>query len=219
MTKLFKALVFAIPLMTQTYVWADDAELLRARLTDMSSLRAEFQQTVMDVNQKLIQQGSGVFALAYPNQFYWHLTAPDESLIVADGTELWIYNPFAEEVTLMDMDQAIQASPIALLVHRDAQTWAQYDVSRDVSDDDPAHECFAIRPKATDTSVQAVNLCFEAKLLTDFRIEDEQGNLSRFRLSEQRPMQDSEMALFHFSAPADVDIDDQRRNPEVQVKQ
>jgi outer membrane lipoprotein carrier protein len=93
---------------------ADDATELRAKLSNIDSLHATFTQQVTDINSKPIQTGSGVFALAYPNQFYWHLTQPDESLIVADGANLWIYNPFAEEVTVMDVAQAVDASPMAL---------------------------------------------------------------------------------------------------------
>lgn len=34
-----------------------------------------------------------------PNLFNWHMTSPDESVLVSDGQTLWFYNPFVEQVT------------------------------------------------------------------------------------------------------------------------
>ena len=187
---------------------ADDATELRAKLSNIDSLHATFTQQVTDINSKPIQTGSGVFALAYPNQFYWHLTQPDESLIVADGANLWIYNPFAEEVTVMDVAQAVDASPMALLVHRDEATWAKYSVTkRAVSE---KSTCFDIQPKKLNSNVAAVSVCFEASQLVKFNLTDEQGNLSQFALTQQRKVKDNEANIFKFAVPDNVDIDDQR---------
>ncbi|AZG73545.1 outer membrane lipoprotein chaperone LolA [Shewanella livingstonensis] len=187
---------------------ADDATELRAKLSNIDSLHATFTQQVTDINNKPIQTGSGVFALAYPNQFYWHLTQPDESLIVADGVNLWIYNPFAEEVTVMDVAQAVDASPMALLVHRDQATWDKYSVSKRVVN--PKSSCFDIQPKKLNSNVVAVSVCFESSQLVKFNLTDEQGNLSQFSLTEQRTVKANEANIFKFAVPDDVDIDDQR---------
>ncbi|GGB58328.1 outer membrane lipoprotein chaperone LolA [Shewanella inventionis] len=187
---------------------ADDASELRAKLAKVDNLHATFSQQVTDINNKPIQSGNGVFALAYPNQFYWHLTEPDESLIVADGANLWVYNPFAEEVTVMDVSQAVDASPMALLVHRDDETWNKYTVIK--RQNDAQSNCFDIQPKKLNSSVVAVSVCFKAALLTQFNLTDEQGNLSQFQLSAQRAVTPAEKSLFKFAVPDNVDIDDQR---------
>ncbi|QDE33207.1 outer membrane lipoprotein chaperone LolA [Shewanella polaris] len=187
---------------------ADDATELRAKLSNIDSLHATFAQQVTDINNKPIQTGSGVFALAYPNQFYWHLTQPDESLIVADGANLWIFNPFAEEVTVMDVAQAVDASPMALLVHRDEATWAKYSVIK--QDVKGTLHCFDIQPKKLNSNVVAVSVCFDADQLVKFNLTDEQGNLSQFTLTQQRLVKDNEADIFKFAVPDNVDIDDQR---------
>ena len=204
MKKLLSACLFSLPLLMTTQVVADDAASLKQRLEAMTSLHADFSQRVTDVNSKVIQNGSGVFALSYPNQFYWHLTAPDESLIVADGKDVWIYNPFAEEVTVMDVAQAINASPIALLVYRDEATWAQYLISKEA-------DCYNIAPKSVDSGLVGVQVCFKEMALTHFVLEDDQGNISQFTLSKQRKLTSVESTIFEFDVPANVDIDDQRQ--------
>ncbi|MCT7942878.1 outer membrane lipoprotein chaperone LolA [Shewanella holmiensis] len=198
--------IAAVSLMGSSIVLANDAEALRGKLTNIDNLHAKFQQKVTDVNNKPIQTGNGIFALSYPNKFYWHLTEPDESLIVADGSSLWIYNPFAEEVTVMDVSQAVDASPIALLVHRDEATWSQYNVKQSAKKSD----CFDIVPKEAKGSVIAVTVCFNNNQLSAFDLTDEQGNLSQFSLLEQRSVTPTEQSLFHFALPENVDIDDQR---------
>jgi outer membrane lipoprotein carrier protein len=187
---------------------ADDATQLREKLSNIDSLHATFSQQVTDINNKPIQSGSGVFALAYPNQFYWHLTEPDDSLIVADGVNLWIYNPFAEEVTVMDVAQAVDASPMALLVHRDEATWAKYSVTKRAVN--AKASCFDIQPKKLNSNVVAVSVCFEASQLVKFNLTDEQGNLSQFALTQQRTVKPDEASIFEFAVPDNVDIDDQR---------
>ncbi|MCT8986267.1 outer membrane lipoprotein chaperone LolA [Shewanella phaeophyticola] len=194
--------------MLSAAAYADDATELRAKLAKIDNLHATFTQQVTDINKKPIQSGNGVFALAYPNQFYWHLTEPDESLIVADGTNLWVFNPFAEEVTVMDVSQAVDASPMALLVHRDDETWNKYSVMK--RQNKAQSNCFDIQPKQLNSSVVAVSVCFNDSKLTQFNLTDEQGNLSQFQLSAQRAVLPAESDLFKFAIPDNVDIDDQR---------
>ncbi len=195
--------VLLSPLLYSNAVLADDAKQLRDTLVKTESLKADFKQTVTDVNKKVIQSGAGVFALAHPNQFFWHLTSPDESQIVADGKDLWIYNPFAEEVVIMDFAKAIQASPIALLVHSDDATWSQYIVNK-------KQDCYEIKPKATDAAIATVNVCFNKSTLTQFNVLDDKGNLSQFDLSNQKAITAADKSLFKFVLPANVDVDDQR---------
>ncbi|MCF1439470.1 MAG: outer membrane lipoprotein chaperone LolA, partial [Shewanella sp.] len=125
---------------------ADDATSLKQKLGHLNAVSADFQQTVTDVNDRQIQQGEGVIALAAPNRLYWHLTSPDESMIVADGKDVWIYNPFAEEVTVMGIDDVIAASPIALLVQQDDKVWQDYSVTQQ-------GDCYQIKPKSLDSQV------------------------------------------------------------------
>ncbi|MDR8523881.1 MULTISPECIES: outer membrane lipoprotein chaperone LolA [Shewanella] len=203
MKRLLTIAALGLPMLYQVPALATDAENLKVKLAEIKSLKADFSQTVTDLNNKVIQTGEGVFALSQPNQFYWHLTAPDESLIVADGTDVWVYNPFAEEVSVMDINQAINASPIALLVHSDDATWSQYNVKQ-------KDNCFDISPKDTDSGVSEVQVCFNQTSLTQMVLTDQQGNISDFRLSNQNKIAENDRDLFKFVVPDDVDIDDQR---------
>ncbi|GIU10928.1 MULTISPECIES: outer membrane lipoprotein chaperone LolA [unclassified Shewanella] len=203
MKKIFTIAALSLPLLYQLPAMAGGQDDLKIKLEEINTLKANFNQTVTDINHKVIQTGQGVFALSHPNQFYWHLTAPDESLIVADGTDVWIYNPFAEEVSVMDINQAINASPIALLVHSDEATWSQYNVVNQ-------GDCFDISPRDKDSGVSEVQVCFDQQQLTKMVLKDQQGNTSDFTLTNQTPIAENDKDLFKFIVPDDVDIDDQR---------
>ncbi len=203
MFKRISLLALTLPMLFPSNASADDAQALKDALVKIDGLKADFKQTVVDINGKMIQQGSGSFALAVPNKFYWHLTQPDDSLIVADGKDVWIYNPFSEEVSVMDFNQAISASPITLLVHRDQQTWDNYQVSF-------VNDCYKISAKQQDAAVPHVKVCFAGKQLNRMQLEDQQGNISEFLLSKQNSLTANDAQLFQFIVPEGVDIDDQR---------
>ncbi|MCH1926497.1 outer membrane lipoprotein chaperone LolA [Shewanella sp. C32] len=192
----------ALSLCATSAIAATPAEQLQQKLDANPGFQAEFKQTVTDVNQKVIQSGTGSLALAQPNHFYWHLQQPDESLIVADGKDVWIYNPFAEEVSVLPLDQAIATSPMTLLVHRDASVWNDFDIKAQ-------NNCYTIDPKSQDAGVQTVSVCFDGNKLTEISLNDNQGNHSEFALSAQQPIKAS-APIFTFTVPEGVSVDDQR---------
>ena len=93
MKKLLCAVLLS-PLLYSNAVLADDAKQLRETLNGTESLKADFKQTVTDVNKKVIQSGAGVFALAHPNQFYWHLTILIDFVIILFLKVLLFYHFF-----------------------------------------------------------------------------------------------------------------------------
>lgn len=72
MNKLIAFAMASIPLFAPFSAHADASEQLKVKLAEIDNLKANFSQTVTDINKKVIQTGEGVFALAQPNQFYWH---------------------------------------------------------------------------------------------------------------------------------------------------
>ena len=79
-------------------VWADAASDLKSRLDKVSSFHASFTQKVTDGSGAAVQEGQGDLWVKRPNLFNWHMTQPDESILVSDGKTLWFYNPFDDFV-------------------------------------------------------------------------------------------------------------------------
>jgi outer membrane lipoprotein carrier protein len=58
---------------------------------------------------------SGKLAFQKPGKFRWEIEKPYPQLMVGDGQKIWIYDPDLMQVTIKAMDQALGATPAALL--------------------------------------------------------------------------------------------------------
>ncbi|MEX8992985.1 outer membrane lipoprotein chaperone LolA, partial [Salmonella enterica] len=92
-------------------VWADAASSLKSRLDKVSSFHATFTQKVTDGSGAAVQEGQGDLWVKRPNLFNWHMTQPDESILVSDGKTLWFYNPFVEQATATWLKDATGNTP------------------------------------------------------------------------------------------------------------
>ncbi len=98
-------------------VSASEAEdRLNAALRNLDNLTAEFKQTLRDEDKQVVQQSRGTLALQRPGKFAWIYIDPFEQQIVADGSELWIYDVELDQVTVKPMDESLSSAPIMLLM-------------------------------------------------------------------------------------------------------
>lgn len=94
---------------------ADAVDALRDFSRDAKSGRAAFTQTVTSPDGAKKKVSSGLFEFARPNRFRFAYTKPYEQLIVGDGREVWLYDVDLQQVSVRPMDQALGATPVALL--------------------------------------------------------------------------------------------------------
>ena len=95
------------------------ADTARARLDAFSAgirtISAHFEQSITGAKGQRGETSSGTLALKAPRQFRWHVTAPYEQLIVADGNRVWIYDPDLEQVSVRGQGAEEAHSPLAVL--------------------------------------------------------------------------------------------------------
>jgi outer membrane lipoprotein carrier protein len=94
---------------------ADAADALREFTRDARSGRAAFTQTVTSPDGAKKKVSSGSFEFSRPNRFRFAYTRPYEQLIVGDGREVWLYDVDLQQASVRPMDQALGATPAALL--------------------------------------------------------------------------------------------------------
>src|SRR5687768_9284600 len=99
MLKRFLITIILFVFQTVTYA-GSSTDTLNQLLRNIRSMRADFIQTLMDNNGKMIQQSWGKMALQRPGQFRWETKRPNEQLIVANGSRLWIYDPDLQQVVV-----------------------------------------------------------------------------------------------------------------------
>jgi chaperone LolA len=85
----------------------DVAGRVQRRYEKVRDLAANFEQTTQRVSlgnassDALVAKGDVVFAK--PGKMRWSYTAPEPSLVVSDGSTLWVYDPQAREVQKLSL--------------------------------------------------------------------------------------------------------------------
>ena len=182
----------------------NDASLLKEKLAKFKQINADFSQVVRNSEGEIINESQGKLTISRPGKFRWEVTNPDQELIVSDGVTMWMYSPFIEQVTLINLSDAIVGTPFVLLSGADEQQWLNYQVSKD-------NNRFTIKNKVD----QAQNNSFifefnEAGNIDKFVVIEEQGQRSEFTLTQQPLLQKIKADYFSFKIPVGVEIDDQR---------
>ena len=176
-------------------VWADAASDLKSRLDKVSSFHASFTQKVTDGSGAAVQEGQGDLWVKRPNLFNWHMTQPDESILVSDGKTLWFYNPFVEQATATWLKDATGNTPFMLIARNQSSDWQQYNIKQNGDD-------FVLTPKASNGNLKQ----FTINVGRDGTIHQR----SSYQLkSQQNGAVDA--AKFTFTPPQGVTVDDQRK--------
>jgi len=188
----------------QVKVLTDHKIELIEKLKDIKFFNANFEQKVVDEEGNVLQEGGGTLAVSKPNLVYWNTKTPDESLIVSDGTTLWFYNPFIEQVTAYKLANAIANTPILLLTSDADDLWAHYSVSR------IDQATYLIHADDVNSQIKTLELHFVDDKLSGFTFLDATGQLSIISLKDVNFTTAPASELFEFVLPEGTYIDDQR---------
>lgn len=181
-----------------------DSELLQQKLAKFTSIDADFAQQVLNSEGEIIQQSWGKLTISRPGNFHWQVTKPDEELIVSNGIDMWLYNPFIEQVTIMNFSDAIAGTPFALLSGADATEWANFDVKK-------IGEQFVVKNNKDKMSTNQFIFMFDkAGTVSEFIVEEAQGQKSIFKLTNNKQTLKLASDFFEFKVPEGIEIDDQR---------
>jgi outer membrane lipoprotein carrier protein len=98
---------------------AGDATPLDRYLDGLTSLRAQFSQTLVDSNDRVTDRSSGTLVVLRPGKFRWEVTPQGSTsaaqVLVADGRNVWFFDPELEQVTVKPEEAALSATPAMLL--------------------------------------------------------------------------------------------------------
>ena len=115
MKKITLLLVLVFTVVSAAYAETAEQRLSKA-LKNLDNLTADFKQTVLDDEKNVVQQSSGQLAIQRPGKFSWIYKTPYEQQIVADGSELWVYDVDLDQVTVKPMDSGLATAPIMILM-------------------------------------------------------------------------------------------------------
>jgi outer membrane lipoprotein carrier protein len=179
---------------------------LMNKLATLEFFSANFKQQILDANGNELQNALGTLAVKKPNLVHWKTAEPDESLIISDGSTLWFYDPFVEQVSAYLLEKALMNTPILLLTSSDPALWQHYSVSS------MSENNYLIHANDNNAQVKTLELRFKesSNVLDSFTILDATGQLSIFKLSQFDIVNSPDKALFTYKIPDGVELDDQR---------
>jgi outer membrane lipoprotein carrier protein len=181
----------------------DAKQQLKIKLTSLATYQANFTQTVVDIENTLLQQATGRIVLQQPNKLYWELFEPNESVLLADGDNIWNVDPFLEQVVVYGADAALEDNPLILLTNPDSSKWQEFDVSQSDSQ-------FIITPRELKGGIESLRLVFKGDLLVELESQDGQQQKSVLSFSEIQQNKILAADTFIFVMPDGYELDDQR---------
>ncbi len=171
-------------------------------LNGLNSLESDFDQTVYTPDQQQPIRSRGTFYLKRPGKFRWDYSVPKQ-LIVADGSQIWLYDPDLEQVSVQSQSSALEGTPAMLLISGEPVS-KTFQVSDQGSSQ--GMEWVELIPRNPESQFVRIRLAFNDDLLQRMQMEDKFGQRTRFRFTDIRVNPDLADDLFYFERPDDVDI-------------
>ncbi len=185
-------------------VLAQSAESrLNAALKSLDNLTAEFKQTVLDRDKQVVEQSSGQVAIQRPGKFSWIYTKPYEQQIIANGSELWVYDVDLDQVTVKPMESGLATAPIMILMK-------QQNIGADFIVSEVGQRKFlywvSLEPKTKDMDYSQVYIGLENGAVKAMELRDNFGQSTQIVFENLRLNVVHDPETFRFVPPEGVDV-------------
>lgn len=182
---------------------ADGKVRLDAFFKGLKTMRAEFVQTLVDAEQRVVEQSEGVLLLSRPGRFRLDYSKPYSQLYVADGAKVWMYDKDLEQVTVRPQAEALGSTPAMLLTG--SEPLERSFILEELGD----HEGFTwidLKPREKDATFAYIRLALEGEVIRAMEMVDNFGQMTRlfFHTVSRNPQ--VEASAFHFTPPPGVDV-------------
>jgi len=181
---------------------ADSVDTLREFVRDVKTGKASFTQVVTSPDGAKKKASSGTFSFSRPNRFRFAYSKPFEQLIVADGEKVWIYDTDLNQVTSRTIDNALGATPAAVL----AGGSLDQDFTLSAAPSKDGIDWAEAKPKAKDGSFQLLRVGFRGKELAALEIVDSFGQRSLMQFNGVTQSVILPPEEFVFKPPAGADV-------------
>lgn len=168
-----------------------------------ASAQGQFRQEIRERDGRLLESSEGSFAFQRPGRFRWEIREPHRQLLVADGELLHFHDPDLAQVTQRRLDQALAATPAAVLFGH-----ASLDRDFEVRDlgESSGLAWFEALPRSADAGIERMRIGMHQGQPEVMDVIDAFGRLSRFSFFAVRRNPALDPALFRFVVPPGSDV-------------
>ena len=177
-----------------------DLQQLRDLLQPITSLSAQFEQQVTDANGFPVQNSSGLFQVAQPNNMRWIVSYPMPQQMISDGTTLWLYDPDLDQVIVQPFDAKLQSTPAVLFSGELDELGRAYEINQSTPG------VFDLAPVRADSLFQALQISFTDGVPQSIVLTDGLGQTTYINFKEVDVNPVLASGLFKFDIPPNVDV-------------
>jgi outer membrane lipoprotein carrier protein len=183
---------------------------LESLLAPIKSLKANFNQTVFNEKNKILQKASGNLEFKKPNLFRWQVILPEANLVVTDGKKLWNYDTDLEQVTVQDFTASDEVSPVSFLFDDVSKLATDFTIIKINEKSSACHKlasnCFKLTPKKDNPNFANVEVGFEGTQIKVLRLLDHLAQTSVFEFKQVKNNPTIATSRFTFTPPPGVDV-------------
>jgi outer membrane lipoprotein carrier protein len=180
------------------------AERVQQRYDAVKDLKARFVQRSARValggSQAGALESSGELLLAKPGRMRWSYEKPAPSLVVSDGTTLWIYDPEAQEVQQLPLGPEFLSGAAVQFLLGAGRITDEFEVAARGCGEERAE--LVLTPKR-DQAYERLELSADPRTgeVRHTAVVDLLGNRTEVELEDVRVNTRPSRELFHFSPP------------------
>jgi len=182
---------------------AEPIATLEQFIESLDSFEASFEQTLYDTDDQPLGKSVGTIKLKRPARFIWKYSSPEPQLILADGERIWMYDEDLDQVTVNDMDDRINGTPLQLLMNA-APLSDGFDIETLGKSD--GIDWFGLTPITQSSDFEQVFIGLRGATIAAFELRDNFGQATQIIISDFEKDIQFDDALFTFDVPEGVDV-------------
>ena len=171
--------------------------------SEVRTLHAAFHQSVLTEDLQSIDESDGELWRSRPGRFRWEYGDPLEQVVVADGQQVWVYDPGLEQAVVRNQDEMLGDTPAGLLAG-DADPSLSYLV--EVLGNQEGIDWISIFPKSPDAAFAQIQFGFESDTLRMVQMLDPLQQITRIRFWNVKVNLDMPVGKFSLTLPDGTDI-------------
>lgn len=172
-------------------------------LESLTTLKADFIQTLQDPKMEVIEESRGVLLLSRPHKFRLTYMTPYEQIYIADGRNLWLYDIDLEQISVKPQGDALGSTP-ALLLSGTSEMAEKFRF-----EEQGLHSGFywlRLIPRDPDASFDSIRIAMEGDELRAMEMIDGFGQTTRLYLTVINRNPNLDSSAFQFNPPEGVDV-------------
>lgn len=195
---------------SSTAVRASGLESLENFVKSVKSGKTDFTQTVTSPTRAgeppRIKKSSGTFEFQRPGKFKFQYTKPFEQIILADGTNLWIYDADLNQASQRKQSAVFANTPAALIASATDLSALKNEFTLENAPEKDGLLWVNAKPKAADGTLQSVRIGFRSEALAQLDITDSFGQRSVINFAAMQSNVNLPAANFQFTLPKGAEL-------------